>query len=52
LSGRGLTFGCCSPGDAASVAYGPLPYGLFEQIRLKFITALKASSARTVRRTE
>jgi hypothetical protein len=40
------------PGDAASVAYGPLPYGLFEDIRLKFIAALKASAARTVQRTE
>ena len=30
------------PGDAASVAYGSLPYGLFEDIRLKFIAALKA----------
>ena len=40
------------PGDAASVAYGPLPYALFEDIRLKFIAALKASAARTVQRTE
>ncbi len=40
------------PGDATSVAYGPLPYGLFEQIRLKFIAGLKASAARTVQRTE
>ncbi len=39
-------------GDAASVAYGPLPYGLFEDIRLKFLAALKAQTARTVRRTE
>jgi hypothetical protein len=40
------------PVDAASVACGPLPYGLFEQIRLKFIAALKANVARTVWRTE
>jgi hypothetical protein len=40
------------PGDAGSVAYGPLPYRLFEDIRLKFIAALKASAARTVQRTE
>ena len=39
-----------SPGDAATVAYGPLPYALFEEIRLKFIAALKARSARTVPR--
>jgi hypothetical protein len=40
------------PGDAASIGHGPLPYGLFEHIRLKFIAVLKASAARTVRRTE
>jgi hypothetical protein len=39
-------------GDVASVAYGPLPYGLFEDIRLKFIAALKAGRASTVPRTE
>ncbi len=48
----GPDLGPLQPGDAASVAYGLLPYGLFEQIRLKFIAALKASAARTVRRTE
>jgi hypothetical protein len=32
------------PGNAASVVYGPLPYGLFETIRLQFIAALKARS--------
>jgi hypothetical protein len=36
------------PGDAASIAYGPLPYALFEDVRLKFIAALKASTTRTV----
>jgi hypothetical protein len=41
-----------TPGDAASVAYGPLPYGLFEDIRLKFIAALKAFAATAVTRTE
>jgi hypothetical protein len=40
------------PGDVASVAYGLLPYRMFEDIRLKFIAALKASAARTVQRTE
>jgi hypothetical protein len=30
------------PGDGASAAYGPLPYGLFEDIRPKVIAALKA----------
>jgi len=41
-----------TPGDAASVAYGPLPYALFEQIRLTFIAALRTRAARTVRRME
>jgi len=41
-----------SPSDVATVAYGPLPYALYEEIRLKFIAALKARSARTVPRTE
>jgi hypothetical protein len=36
------------PGDAEGVAYGPLPYRLFKDIRLKFIAALKASAARAV----
>lgn len=40
------------PGDPQSIAYGPLPYGLFEDIRQKFIAALKTSAARTVQRTE
>jgi hypothetical protein len=38
--------------DPTSVTYGPLPYALFEQIRLKFLTALKARRASAVRRTE
>ena len=41
-----------TPGDPTTVAYGPLPYALFEQIRLKFLAALKARRARAVRRTE
>ena len=40
-----------TPADASSVAYGLLPYALFEDIRLKFIAALKARAARTVPRT-
>ena len=38
-------------GDSSSVAHGLLPYALFEDIRLKFIRALKARTARTVPRT-
>jgi hypothetical protein len=40
------------PGDAQSTAYGPLPYGLFEEIRLKFIEALKNQVVNAVLRTE
>ena len=40
------------PGDATSVAYGLLPYALFEDIRLKFIAALNTRIARAVPRTE
>jgi hypothetical protein len=39
-------------GDLASVAYGLLPYVLFEQVRLKFIAAIKAHGARMVPRSE
>jgi hypothetical protein len=39
-------------GDAQSAAYGPLPYRLFEEIRSKFIAALKSQAVRAVRRTE
>ncbi len=38
-------------GDPASVAFGPLPFGLFEDIRLKFLAGLKARTARMVPRT-
>lgn len=41
-----------TPGEAASVAYGLLPYTLFEEIRVKFIAAIKAGGGRAVRRTE
>ena len=40
------------PGDAQSTVYGPLPYGLFEEIRLKFIAALKSQTVSAVLRTE
>ena len=40
------------PGDAQNAAYGPLPYGLFEDIRLKFIAALKDQAVRAVSRTQ
>jgi hypothetical protein len=41
-----------APGDPASIAYGPLPFALFEEIRVKFIAALKARRARAVSRSE
>ncbi len=40
------------PGDSASVAYGPLPFALFEEIRTKFIAAIRARRASVVRRSE
>ena len=40
------------PGDAQSAAYGSLPYGLFEQVRLRFIAALKNRVVRAVPRSE
>jgi len=39
-------------GDAASVAYGPLPYALFETILRKFIAAVRARRAGVVPRSE
>jgi hypothetical protein len=39
-------------GDAASVAYGQLPYALFETIRQKFIAVLRARPAGVVPRSE
>ena len=40
------------PRDAQSTAYGPLPYGVFEEIRLKFIAALKGQAVRAVPRSD
>jgi hypothetical protein len=39
-------------GDSGTVAYGALPYALFEQIRLKFIAAVRAARAGVVPRSE
>ena len=41
-----------SPGDMASIAYGPLPFALFEQIRQRFIAVIRARRARLVPRAE
>ena len=40
------------PGDAASVAYRQLPYTLSEEIRTKFIAAIRARRAGVVPRSE
>jgi hypothetical protein len=40
------------PGDSASVGYGLLPFALFEEIRTKFIAAIRAKRARVVPRSE
>jgi hypothetical protein len=39
------------PGEAASIAYGMLPYGLFEEIRTKFIAAIKAKCTKVTSRS-
>jgi hypothetical protein len=39
-------------GDARTVAYGQLPYALFEEIRKKFISAVRARRAGVVPRSE
>nr|WP_211106131.1 type II toxin-antitoxin system PemK/MazF family toxin [Nitrospirillum iridis] len=39
-------------GDAASIAYGLLPYALMDTIRRKFVTLLKANRGAIVPRTE
>jgi hypothetical protein len=39
-------------GDAASIAYGQLPYALFEAIRQKFIAAVRARRSGIVPRSE
>jgi hypothetical protein len=41
-----------TPGNAASVAYGPLPFALFEEIRTKFIANIRARRASVVPRSE
>jgi hypothetical protein len=41
-----------TPGDSASIVHGPLPYRLFEQIRINFISAIKAKRATVVARGE
>jgi hypothetical protein len=41
-----------NPGDLTSIAYGQLPFALFEQIRQKFIAAIRAHRARLIPRTE
>lgn len=40
------------PGDLQSTAYGPLPYSLFEEVRLKFIDVLNRRALRAVPRSE
>lgn len=40
------------PGDAASVAFGLLPFSLFQTIRRRFIAAIRAQRTATVRRSE
>jgi hypothetical protein len=39
-------------GNLASVVYGPLPFALFEDIRTKFIAAIRAKRASIVPRSE
>jgi uncharacterized protein YifN (PemK superfamily) len=39
-------------GDAASVAYGLLPFALFEQVRTKLIAAIRAKRLSVVPRTK
>ncbi len=40
------------PGDLASVAYGLLPKGLYEQVRRALVAAIKAKRSHVVKRTE
>jgi hypothetical protein len=40
-----------TPGDAASISYGSLPFALFEEIRTKLIAAIRAHRTRVVSRT-
>jgi hypothetical protein len=41
-----------TPGDSGSIVHGALPFGLFEQIRIKFIAAIKSKRATVVARGE
>lgn len=41
-----------TPGDAASVAYGLLPFALFEEVRMKLIAAIRAKRTRIVPRND
>ena len=41
-----------TPGDLASVAYGLLPKGLYEQVRRGLIAGIKARQSHVVARTE
>ena len=40
------------PGESATVAYGLLPYALFEEIRQKFIAMVRAARGGVVPRSE
>jgi hypothetical protein len=40
------------PGDSATVAYGQLPYALFEEIRQKFIATIRAARGGVVPRSQ
>jgi hypothetical protein len=40
-----------TPGDAASVVYGPLPFALFEEVRRKLIAAIRAKRTIVVPRS-
>jgi hypothetical protein len=39
-------------GDSASIAYGPLPFTLFEEIRTKFIAVIRSKGASLVPRSD
>lgn len=41
-----------NPSEIASIVHGQLPFAFFEQIRQKFIAAIRARRARLVPRTE
>ena len=50
--GRLDRYGPSSIGDLASVAYGLLPKGLYEQVRRELVASIKARQSHVVRRTE